>query len=251
MELSSENDSNETNKQKDETKSNSSRSDVDILNADYEKNLLSNFDTKCQSLICRSEVEPLICNADYENLSEREASSSNSNFKSTRDKKVPLLRKLNSSDEIKPCVQFEKNSFDENDEFNSNENVNHSAKNMREGNTNSSSSDDEDSSADSEHVAPDGGYGWVVVFASFMINLIADGITFSFGLFYVEFLNYFGDSKGKTAWIGSIFMASPLILGPIASFLTDRYGCRKVTIIGSILSAIGFILSAMSNSIGL
>jgi MFS family permease len=80
--------------------------------------------------------------------------------------------------------------------------------------------------------------------------MIADGITFSFGLFYVEFLNYFGDSKGKTAWIGSIFMASPLLLGPIASFLTDRYGCRKVTIVGSILSCIGFIFSAMSNSIG-
>lgn len=88
----------------------------------------------------------------------------------------------------------------------------------------------------------------VVVFASFMINMIADGITFSFGIFNVEFLKYFGDSKGKTAWIGSIFMASPLLSGPIASYLTDRYGCRKVTIVGSITAAIGFLLSAMSDS---
>lgn len=75
------------------------------------------------------------------------------------------------------------------------------------------------------------------------------GITFSFGMFYVEFLTYFGESKGKTALIGSIFMATPLLSGPVASFLTDMYGCRKVTIFGSILAAIGFVLSAMSNSI--
>lgn len=110
----------------------------------------------------------------------------------------------------------------------------------------SSSSDDEEEF--SEIQAPDGGWGWVVVFASFMINMIADGITFSFGIFNVEFLKYFGDTKGKTAWIGSIFMASPLLSGPIASYLTDRYGCRKVTIVGSIMASIGFLLSAMSTS---
>lgn len=112
----------------------------------------------------------------------------------------------------------------------------------------SSSSDSTDDDEFSEIQAPDGGWGWVVVFASFMINMIADGITFSFGIFNVEFLKYFGDSKGKTAWIGSIFMASPLLSGPIASYLTDRYGCRKVTIVGSITAAIGFLLSAVSNS---
>jgi Major Facilitator Superfamily len=110
----------------------------------------------------------------------------------------------------------------------------------------SSSSDDEEEF--SECQAPDGGWGWVVVFASFMINMIADGITFSFGIYNVEFLKYFGDSKGKTAWIGSIFMASPLLSGPIASYLTDRYGCRKVTIVGSIMASIGFLLSSMANS---
>lgn len=96
---------------------------------------------------------------------------------------------------------------------------------------------------------PDGGYGWVIVFAAFMVNLIADGITFSFGVIYVELLKYFGEGKAKTAWIGSLFMAMPLLSGPIASYLTDRYGCRKVTIVGSILAAIGFIISAFTDSV--
>ena len=115
------------------------------------------------------------------------------------------------------------------------------------GSSSSSSSNDEEEEF-SECQAPDGGWGWVVVFASFMINMIADGITFSFGIFNVEFLKYFGDSKGKTAWIGSIFMASPLLSGPIASYLTDRYGCRKVTIVGSITASIGFLLSSVATS---
>lgn len=81
-----------------------------------------------------------------------------------------------------------------------------------------------------------------------MVNLIADGITFSFGVLFVEFLNYFEEDRAKTAWIGSLFMAMPLLSGPIASFLTDRYGCRKVTIAGSILASTGFVLSAFANS---
>lgn len=107
----------------------------------------------------------------------------------------------------------------------------------------SSSSDDEEVSI-AEARPPDGGWGWVVVFASFMVNLIADGITFSFGVFFPHFLEYFGEGKGKTAWIAGIFMAMPLLSGPIASFLTDRYGCRRMTIFGSILAALGFVISA-------
>lgn len=96
---------------------------------------------------------------------------------------------------------------------------------------------------------PDGGYGWVVVFSSLVVSLIADGISFSFGLLYTEFLNYFGESPSKTAWIGSIFLAVPLLSGPVMSNLVDRYGCRKMTVIGGIISGIGFVLAAGANSV--
>ncbi|XP_067127605.1 monocarboxylate transporter 9-like [Centruroides vittatus] len=98
-------------------------------------------------------------------------------------------------------------------------------------------------------VPPDGGWGWVVVFASFMINLISDGVSLSFGILFVDLVNYFGESKGKTAWVGSIFLSMPLLTGPIASYLTDRYGCRKISIIGALLSALGFMASYFSHSL--
>lgn len=96
---------------------------------------------------------------------------------------------------------------------------------------------------------PDGGWGWVVVFSSLIISVIADGISFSFGLLYIEFLNEFGASKSTTSWIGSLFMAVPLITGPIMSAFVDRYGCRKMTIAGGLISAFGFILSSYVESI--
>ncbi|XP_051161541.1 uncharacterized protein LOC127281719 isoform X2 [Leptopilina boulardi] len=96
---------------------------------------------------------------------------------------------------------------------------------------------------------PDGGWGWVVVMASLIISMIADGVSFSFGLLYSKFLEEFEASKSKTAWIGSLFMAVPLLSGPVMSALVDRYGCRNMTIAGGFISGMGFVLSSFSNSI--
>ena len=91
------------------------------------------------------------------------------------------------------------------------------------------------------------GWGWVIVAASFVIHLIADGITFSFGVIYAELLDYFQESKGYTAVIGSLFMATPLLSGPLASSLTDRFGCRAVTIAGSIVASLGLFLTSLAS----
>lgn len=90
---------------------------------------------------------------------------------------------------------------------------------------------------------PDGGWGWVVVFSSFMIHVIADGVTYTFGIFYLEFLKYFQESKGKTAWIASIMVGTTFCIGPVASGLTTKYGCRTVTIAGSLLATAGLVIS--------
>ncbi|XP_064477859.1 monocarboxylate transporter 9-like isoform X2 [Ornithodoros turicata] len=96
---------------------------------------------------------------------------------------------------------------------------------------------------------PDGGYGWVVVLASFAVNLIADGVSMSFGILFVDLVDYFGQGKGKTAWVGSLFFSMPLLTGPIASSLTDRYGCRRVCIVGALLATGGFVASFFTNSL--
>lgn len=103
--------------------------------------------------------------------------------------------------------------------------------------------------AESIPTPPDGGWGWMVVFASFMVNLVADGVSLSFGILYIHLVSYFNESKAKTAWVGSLFLSMPLLMGPIASALTDRYGCRKIAIAGSLLATSGFVMSFFSNSL--
>lgn len=69
------------------------------------------------------------------------------------------------------------------------------------------------SSEDSAPVPPDGGWGWVVTFSSFMISFLVDGVCFTFGLLFTEFLEYFGESKGKTSLLGSVLNGAYLSLG--------------------------------------
>lgn len=96
---------------------------------------------------------------------------------------------------------------------------------------------------------PDGGWGWVVVVASFFVATVADGLAFSYGLVNERLVIFFGKTEAQTSIIGSLFISVPLIAGPIMSALVDRYGCRKMTVLGSIASTIGFIAAAFSNSV--
>ncbi|KAG7302534.1 hypothetical protein JYU34_012452 [Plutella xylostella] len=96
---------------------------------------------------------------------------------------------------------------------------------------------------------PDGGWGWVVVVASFLIATVADGLAFSYGLVNQKLVEYFETKEAATSLIGSLFISVPLIAGPIMSALVDRYGCRKMTILGGVSSTIGFVAASYSNSI--
>jgi len=68
-------------------------------------------------------------------------------------------------------------------------------------------------SSDSIDRAPDGGWGWVVCFGSFLVNFILDGTMFSFGMLLLELLDYFHEGKAKTAWIGSSLLGMSMFMG--------------------------------------
>jgi len=113
----------------------------------------------------------------------------------------------------------------------------------------SSSSSDSLKNAVIRPVIPDGGYGWVVTFASFMCHFIADGIAYSFGIVYPDLLIEFRESKSKTAWIGSLFIGIPLLAAPLAGFFVNKYGCRPAAMIGAIITAIGLLIGSFARSI--
>ena len=89
----------------------------------------------------------------------------------------------------------------------------------------------------------------MIVFASFMCNVIVDGIIFSFGILLLEISEEFHESKARTAWIGSLQAGFYLIIGPVVSALANVFGCRKTTLFGSVLASTGFILSYFAQNV--
>lgn len=91
---------------------------------------------------------------------------------------------------------------------------------------------------------PDGGWGWMVVLGSFMIHVITDGMTYSLGELFTVLLEKYNAGNGATSVIMSTLPGVTLCSGPIASAFVNRYGCRSVTIAGSVIAAC-FILASM------
>ncbi|XP_011171219.1 monocarboxylate transporter 3 isoform X2 [Solenopsis invicta] len=98
-------------------------------------------------------------------------------------------------------------------------------------------------------VPPDGGWGWVIVAASFMCNFFVDGIIFSFGVFLNEIADAFSVSKASVAFVNSLQSGFYLMAGPFVSALANRYGFRLVAILGSVISCAAFVLAYFSTSI--
>ncbi|XP_052061352.1 monocarboxylate transporter 12-like [Mytilus californianus] len=94
--------------------------------------------------------------------------------------------------------------------------------------------------------SPDGGWGWVVVFSSLMCNILVDGIGLAYGVLLPKFADYFQASKSKVSLVGSVMIGTYMCTGPFASGLVNKFGCRMVSITGSLIAAVGVIIGSFS-----
>ncbi|KAE8280770.1 Monocarboxylate transporter 9 [Larimichthys crocea] len=95
----------------------------------------------------------------------------------------------------------------------------------------------------------DGGWGWAIVGASFMAQLLAYGSPQSVGVLYPEWLHAFQEGKGVTAWVGSLVAGVGLIASPVCSACVDNFGARPVTIFSGVMVAGGLMLSAFAPNV--
>ncbi|XP_046574733.1 monocarboxylate transporter 13-like [Haliotis rubra] len=95
----------------------------------------------------------------------------------------------------------------------------------------------------------DRGWAWLVVASSFIIHTLTYGVAWSTGVYNTIFIDAFGDSKSVTAWAGSLTSASMYAAGPLASVLTNKFGCRPIVMVGGALSAGGLMLSFFAPNI--
>ena len=92
-------------------------------------------------------------------------------------------------------------------------------------------------------------YGYVIIGASFVIQLLIVGILTSFGVFFKPLSSELGWTRATTSF--AIGLAN-LVLG-VSSIgggrLTDRYGPRMVFIICGIIYGVGYLLMSQVNTI--
>jgi hypothetical protein len=65
------------------------------------------------------------------------------------------------------------------------------------------------------YIPPDGGWGWVVVFSSFLIHFIMDGITYSLGSFLTSFTSFYSVSRAEAAFVHALLPAITLSVGKL------------------------------------
>ncbi|KZC11902.1 Iron-sulfur cluster assembly enzyme ISCU, mitochondrial [Dufourea novaeangliae] len=104
--------------------------------------------------------------------------------------------------------------------------------------------------AQEDLVPPDGGWGWLVLLASVMVNLLIPGTVKSFGVLFVEFLEVFDASPAAAAWIPALSQLYIIfVVGPLSSVLSVKYSYRTVTLIGGTFAAVGMMLSYFADSV--
>ncbi|XP_060062643.1 monocarboxylate transporter 12-like [Ylistrum balloti] len=97
--------------------------------------------------------------------------------------------------------------------------------------------------------APDGGWGWVIVFGSLLIHIILFGIEKSSGIFFLKFDETFQQSAIVTAWVTTVPGGLRSILGPVCSMLTNKFSFRPVVLAGAILMSAGMVLTGLASNL--
>lgn len=92
-------------------------------------------------------------------------------------------------------------------------------------------------------------YGWIVVLAAFLAILVSSLRSYAFGVFIVPLTNEFGWDRAPISFAYSISLLVTSFVAIIFGRISDKYGVRKVMIIGAFLVVPGYLFSSQINSL--
>lgn len=93
-------------------------------------------------------------------------------------------------------------------------------------------------------------YGWWVVLAGFLLALYISGtLFFGFTAFFEPIVSEFGWSYTQVSLVVALRGLEMGIFAPVAGYLVDRYGSRKLVTSGAAIVGTGFVLLGLTRSL--
>ncbi|NWI57602.1 MOT7 protein, partial [Calyptomena viridis] len=96
---------------------------------------------------------------------------------------------------------------------------------------------------------PDGGWGWTVAFAFFIVEALTYGILKSFGVFFNDLMESFDETNSRISWIISICVFVQTFTAPLSTVLSNRFGHRLVVMAGGLLISTGMVIASFARSV--
>lgn len=96
---------------------------------------------------------------------------------------------------------------------------------------------------------PDGGYGWVVLIASFFVSFILDGVMYSFGIILDGIKASTGEKEDICNLLSGFNTGFLFCSGPIVAGLANQFGCRAVVMGGGVVTAAMYMLTVFGPNV--
>ncbi|KAK0152365.1 Monocarboxylate transporter 6 [Merluccius polli] len=97
--------------------------------------------------------------------------------------------------------------------------------------------------------APDGGWGWMVLLATFLVQGLTLGFPSCIGIFYTDLQTEFKASNTQTSWVPAIMIAMLHAGGPLCSVFVEHFGCRATVMAGGVLSGLSMAAGCFARTI--
>jgi MFS family permease len=101
----------------------------------------------------------------------------------------------------------------------------------------------------SERASPRIFYGWLVVAAAFAVTFVGFGSAYTFSAFLAPLQAEFAASRGSVALVFSLAGFLYFGLGVVSGPLADRFGARKLAVVGMLLTGAGLVLAGAARTL--
>lgn len=117
----------------------------------------------------------------------------------------------------------------------------------------STGSETSEGKADNSTAIPAAGrifYGWYIVAAGVVLSILTGGVyVYGFSTFFLPLTREFGWSRASLSGVISIARLEGGVLSPLVGYLIDRFGPRRLMVVGITMMGIGFIILSRVNSL--